>query len=54
MVTSFIIRKWVGLEAQGAPIEISINTFSTSIPPENIRKPEVFWGYRRGTLVENG
>ena len=32
MATSFIIRKWVGLEGQGAPIEISINPFSTNFP----------------------
>ena len=28
-------------------------SISTSIPPENIRKPWVFRGYRGGKLVEN-
>ena len=29
------------------------NQFSTSIPRENIRKPDVLGDYRSGTLAEN-
>ena len=31
-----------------------MNQYSTSIPPENIKKPSVFKGYRSRKAVENG